>query len=74
MSKKDTFFNIYRLKKKALEKNFFVEKLILRRGSKIKLPCSKKEKIYLKKNKNFLDEIIKQEKKIKEIMIENKYQ
>ena len=74
LSKKDTYFNIYRLKKKALEKNFIIEKLILRRGSKIKLPCSKKEKIYLEKNKSFLDEIINQEKKIKEIMIENKYQ
>jgi hypothetical protein len=74
LNKKDTYFNIYRLKKKALEKNFIVEKLILRRGSKIKLPCSKKEKIYLEKNKSFLDEIINQEKKIKEIMIENKYQ
>ena len=74
LNKKDTYFSIYRLKKKALEKNSFIEKLILRRGSKIKLPCSKKEKIYLEKNKSFLDEIINQEKKIKEIMIENKYQ
>ena len=74
LNKKDTYFSIYRLKKKVLEKNSFIEKLILRRGSKIKLPCSKKEKIYLEKNKSFLDGIINQEKKIKEIMIENKYQ
>ena len=74
LNKKDTYFNIYRLKKKALEKNFILEKLILRRGSKIKLPCSKKEKLYLEKNKSFLDEIINQEKKIKEILIQNKYQ
>ena len=74
LNKKDTYFSIYRLKKKALEKNSLIEKLILRRGSKIKLPCSKKEKIYLEKNKSFLDGIINQEKKIKEIVIENKYQ
>jgi len=74
LNKKDTYFSIYRLKKKALEKNIFIEELILRKGSKIKLPYSKKEKIFLAKNKNFLDGIINQEKKIKEIIIENKIQ
>jgi len=74
LNKKDTYFSIYRLKKKALEKNIFIEELILRKGSKIKFPYSKKEKIFLAKNKNFLDGIINQEKKIKEIIIENKIQ
>ena len=74
LNKKDTYFSIYRLKKKALEKNIILEELILRRGSKKWLPNSKKEKIFLSKNKSFLDGIINQEKKIKEIIIENKFQ
>ena len=73
LNKKDTYFNIYRLKNKELERNIILEELIFRRGSKIKLP-SKNEKLYLAKNKSFLDEIINQEKKIKEIIIENKIQ
>ena len=46
LNKKDTYFNIYRLKNKELERNIILEELIFRRGSKIKLP-SKNEKLYL---------------------------
>ena len=74
LSKKDTYFSIYRLKKKTLEKNFIIDKLIQGRGSKIKLPNLKKEKIYLAKNKSFLDGIINQEKKLKEVIMEDKFQ
>ena len=74
LNKKDTYFSIYRLKKKELEKNVILEELILRKGSKIKFPHSKKEKIFLAKNKSFLDGIVNQEKKIKEIIIENNFQ
>ena len=74
LNKKDTYFSIYRLKQKALERNLVLEELMFRKGNKIKLPFTKKEKIFLEKNKSFLDEINNQEKKIKEIIIEDKFQ
>ena len=74
LNKKDTYFSINRLKQKALERNFVLEELMIRKGNMIKLPFTKKEKLFLEKNKSFLDEIINQEKKIKEIIIENKFQ
>ena len=74
LDKKDTYFSIYRLKQKALERNLILEELIFRNGNNVKVLFKKKEKIFLEKNKNFLDGIINQEKKIKEIIIENKFQ
>ena len=74
LDKKDTYFSIYRLKQKALERNLILEELIFRNGNHVKVLFKKKEKKFLEKNKNFLDGIINQEKKIKEIIIENKFQ
>ena len=73
LNKKDTYFSIYKLKQKVIERNLVLEELIFRNGNNTKIPFTKKEKIFLEKNKSFIDEIINQEKKIKEIIIENKF-
>jgi hypothetical protein len=73
LNKKDTYFSIYRLKQKVIERNLVLEELMFRKGNNTNIPFTKKEKIFLEKNKSLVDEIINQEKKIKEIIIENKF-
>lgn len=73
LSKKNTYFSIFKLKQKELERNLILEEIMIRNGNNTKLPFTQKEKIFLEKNKSFLDGIINHEKKFKEIIIENKF-
>ena len=71
INKKDNYYNIFRTKEKVSDNNLILEEYIIRNGNNNKRFFTKKQKDILEKNNLFINEMINQEIKIKEILCED---
>ena len=67
---KDTYFNIYRTKEKAIENNLILEEYMIRNGTNDKKSLTKEQNKILDKNGYFVNEMVNYEKKFKEMLCE----
>lgn len=67
---KDNYYNIFRTKEKVSDNNLILEEYVIRNGNNNKRFFTKKQKDILEKNTVFVNEMINQEMKIKEILCE----
>ena len=70
LNPKDTYFNIYRTKEKALENNLILEEYMIRNGSNDKKILNEKQNNILDKNTHFVNEMVNYEMKFKEMLCE----
>ena len=67
---KDTYFNIYRTKEKAVDNNLILEEYMIRNGSNDKKNLTKEQNNILDKNSYFKNEMVNYEMKFKEMLCE----
>ena len=67
---KDTYFNIYRTKEKAVGNNLILEEYMIRNGTNDKKSLTKKQNNILDKNSHFVNEMVNYEMKFKEMLCE----
>ena len=67
---KDTYFNIYRTKEKAVDNNLILEEYMIRNGSNDKKSLTKEQNNILDKNSYFKNEMVNYEMKFKEMLCE----
>ena len=67
---KDTYFNIYRTKEKAVDNNLIMEEYMIRNGSNDKKILTKEQNNILDKNSYFKNEMVNYEMKFKEMLCE----
>ena len=70
INKKETYFNIYKTKEKALENNLILEEYMIRNGTNDKKSLTKKQNNILDKNNHFINRMINYEIKFKEMLCE----
>ena len=70
INKKDTYFNVYKTKEKAIENNLILEEYMIRNGTNDKKSLTKEQNNILDKNSHFINEMINYEMKFKEMLCE----
>ena len=67
---KETYFNIYKTKEKAIENNLILEEYMIRNGTNDKKSLTREQNKILDKNCHFVNEMVNYENKFKEMLCE----